>query len=142
VEFPYVSELLKLGNYGSIVKAVIELYPVQGTYSTANPLPSSLALYITDYLNAPLGALSSGSTSANGNLNIDNVYDLNTKYTFDITSFLKAEITSIGVYKRKIQIALPSTEAGNKLSSLVIGDQQHPKNQIKLKITYAIYDAK
>jgi len=142
VEFPYVSELLKLGNYGSIVKAVIELYPVQGTYSLANPLPSGLSLYITDYLNAPLGALSSGTNTQDGKLNIDNVYDLNTKYTFDITSFLKAEITSIGVYKRKIQIALPSTEAGNKLSSLVIGDQQHPKNQIKLKITYAIYDAK
>ena len=144
LEFPYVSELLKLGSNGSIVSAILELYPVKGSYSNTNPLPSELTLYITDYLNNPQGTLSTltSSNSQTGNLIIDNIYNKDTKYTFDITSFLKTEISAIGVYKQKLQISLPSSIVGTDLSSLVIGDQQHPKSPVKLKITYAIYDAK
>jgi len=149
IEFPYVSQLLKLSSYGSIVRAELELYPVFGTYGPTKPLPSNLTVYITDFLNNPLTPLlrsSSTTESQTGNLTIDDRFNINTKYTFDITDFLRTNITLMGINKQKLQIVLPNTvtykETNTTLQSLVLGDQNHPSNQIKLKIYYVLYDTK
>lgn len=144
IEIPYLNKILELGDFGAIVDAHLYFYPVYGTYSDAVPLPKDLSMYISDENNVSVSAITtySGDELQTGNLTVDDNFNENTYYSYDITSFLKDQLGAFGIYSRNLQLIVPNSSLPTTLTTLVAGDSDHPKNRVKLKISYIIYDGK
>ncbi|HQB37054.1 MAG TPA: hypothetical protein PLI41_05865, partial [Bacteroidales bacterium] len=89
--------------------------------------------YITSY---------SGESLQTGNLVIDELFGIETYYTYDITSFIQSQLGAFGIYKRNLKLTVPEEKQATSLNALVAGDMSYPGNRIKLKISYLIYDVK
>jgi len=120
------------------------IYPVKGTFSKLNPLPTNLSMYVSDENNVTQGYITnySGESLQTGNLVTDELFGIDTYYTYDITSFLQSQLGAFGIYKRNLKLTVPEDILATSLNTLVAGDMLHPGNRIKLKISYLIYDGK
>lgn len=144
IEFPYLNNLLELGDYGTIIKAALIIYPVKGTYSDAVPLPPELSLYVSDENNVSLGAITtySGDALQTGDLTIDDLYNINTYYSYDITSYMKDQLGAIGINKRNLEMIIPEADLAVTLNTLIAGDNGNSHKRAEIKITYLIYEDK
>jgi hypothetical protein len=144
IEFPYLNNLLELGDFGTVINAELLIYPVKGTYSNAVPLPSGLTLYISDEDDVAVSAITnySGDALQTGDMVVDALYNIETYYSYNITTFLADQLGNIGINKRNLQLIVPEDKLATSLNTLVAGDASHERGRIKLKIRYLIYDSK
>lgn len=142
IEIPYLRNLLELGDAGAIQKAELFLYPVTGSFNDDFPLPEELSLYIADYTNSTVDAITTsyGDALQTGNLVLDDMYGVNTYYSFTITDYLKDELRAIGIYKHNLIITLADTDMQKTFQSVIFGDQDKSSTKVELKITYNVYD--
>jgi hypothetical protein len=94
IEIPYLKNLFYIDENIRILDAKIELEPISGTYSEET-LPREISLHSTDNSNI-WGELqyNKSGTSSIADLNIDMLYQEDTKYTFDITGFAISSLLS------------------------------------------------
>lgn len=144
LNFPDLNEILKLGDQVIISSAILYVFPVSGTYNDFTPLPANLSL---NYLNEEGKAIdiyidASTTSVQSGTLVEDKIYNRNTYYAFDVTSYLQYELGMIGMYKSSLQLFLDDTEKNNTLKSLVLGDSSFSteENRVKLIIYVIVYD--
>jgi hypothetical protein len=142
IEFPYLSDLLKIGNAGDIISAELLLDPVSKSYNDQFPLPDQLYLYIADDTNASVDAITNsyGTGLQTGNLVKDELFNKNTHYSFSITSFLKEQLPAMGINKKKLHLTLTDSEMNQTFSSILLGDHQHPNQRIKVIVKYSLYE--
>lgn len=144
VSFPDLNEILKLGDYVILSSAILYVYPVLGTYNAFSPLPANLALNYLDESGKAIDIYADPSTTTvqSGSLVEDYIYNKNTYYAFDITSYLQYELGLIGVYKSALQLSLEDTDNSNSLKSLVFGDSSYSNtdNRVRLIIHLIVYD--
>jgi len=88
IQFPYLTQISGLPDYLSILRALLIVKPVMGSYSPTQYLPSALTLFQTDQTNV-LGLPLTG----NGSLVVDYIYGQNTAYTYDVTTYVKQQIS-------------------------------------------------
>jgi len=159
LEFPYLNELLWLGQIVQIQKATLYVCPVQDSYDTV-PLPPKLNLYyFNPRENKPMGSAirppsmgSSMNTGAlDGNLPV-NYQNLQSpyfpKYTFDITDFIASQLGAEGFDKWALSLLISDDARESTLQRLVFGNQkywyknemQSRDNRIKLEVVYKIYN--
>lgn len=87
VRFPYLQELL-LNDEGVIIKAELVFSPKMSSYDDVD-LPVDLFLYSSDKYNNREGQLQSADgTAVSSDLVVDNLYQENTFYSFDITDYI------------------------------------------------------
>ena len=143
IEFPYLNNLLELGDFCTVISAALIIYPVKGTYSNAVPLPSGLSLYVSDEDDVAVSAITSYSGDAlqTGDLVVDNLYNIETYYSYNITTFLTDQLGAIGINRRNLQLIVPEDKLASSFNTLVAGDASHERGRIKLKIRYLIYDS-
>jgi hypothetical protein len=143
IEFPYLNNLLELGDFGTVINAELIIYPVKGTYSNALPLPSGLSLQISNEDDVAVSAITtySGDALQTGDLVVDDLYNIETYYSYNITTFLADQLGAIGINRRNLQLMVPKDELATSLNTLVAGDSSHERGRIKLKIRYLIYDS-
>lgn len=143
IEFPYLNNLLELGDFGTVTGAEMIIYPVRGTYSDAAPLPSDLSLYVSNEDDVTLSGITtySGDALQTGDLVVDDIYNIETYYSYDITSFLEEQIGALGINIRNLQLIVPEDELAVSLNTLVAGDASHWRSRAKLRIKYLIYDS-
>jgi hypothetical protein len=144
IEFPYLNNLLELGDYGTVISAELYVYPVKGTYSAAVPLPSELSIYVSTENDVSTGAITtySGDELQTGNLSVDNLLDIDTYYSYDITGFMQEQLGVFGINRRVLTLIIPQTDLAATINTLVAGDKNHARNGTKLLISYLIYDDK
>lgn len=144
IDFPYLNKLLELGDYCTVTSASLIISPVRGTYSDEVPLPKDLSIYISNENDVTLGYITtySGDALQTGNLVVDDLFNIETYYSYDITSFLQEQISAIGIYRRKLQLIVPEASQAVTMHTLVAGDGYHYRNRMKLKVRYLIYDSK
>lgn len=144
IEIPHLNDLLQLGDFSTVTAGALVIYPVKGSFSKLNPLPTNLSMYVSDENNVTQGYITtySGESLQTGNLVTDELFGIDTYYTYDITSFLQGQLGAFGIYKRNLKLTVPEDKLATSLNTLVAGDMSHPKNKIKLKISYLIYDGK
>lgn len=142
IEFPYLNNLLELGDYGTIINAELIIYPVKGTYSAAVPLPPDLSIYVSTENDVSIGAITtySGDELQTGNLSVDNLLDIDTYYSYDIASFMQEQLGVFGINRRVLILVIPEADLAATLNTLVVGDKNHTRNGAKLLISYLIYD--
>jgi len=136
IEFPYLNNLNKQGELASIESATLYLYPVQKTYDGEKPLPESLYLYTTndEYVTDEYSDVQSGS------LTVDEVYNKETYYSFDITSFLQSNLGTNGSSRQKLMLMMPDNQFVTTVDGVFFGDRQNSTSNSKLYILYKTYN--
>ena len=137
--FPTISNLAGYPDYLTIMKATLQIKPVQGTYSPIYNLPPLVNLSLTGEGNTIGAQLPVG----NGNLGIDYLYGINTSYSFDITAYIQSAITQGGPNNAKngLIMVTPAAVFNTTFNRAVIGNSYNAQksNQISLTVYYASY---
>jgi hypothetical protein len=134
IEVPYLKNLLALHDNILIMKAELQLEPVRGSYFVY-PLPEQVSVYSSDRINR-FGT----SFAADGILSIDNIYQEETWYTYDVTNFIKAKIIEETDDVPALLVTVKPENMYKTFDRVVLGSQLHGDNQIKLKIYYINYE--
>ena len=129
VDVPALQDVL-LYNRGLIVKAELSISPSVGSYNYFK-LPDYLYVYASDKLNRTNTAIASSS------LTTDNLYNEETEYTFDITTYLNYDLSDSYIDPENgFLITLPPDELTTTFYRLIA--DSNSKNT-RLKIYYLSY---
>jgi hypothetical protein len=140
IELPTIDRLYYLG-IGSVIKAELYFEPVKGTYKKKSDLPSTLEMYLVDSKNRSFGQMGLVGTSdmAYAVLHYNEEFKNETYYSFDITKFVVDEYLDKGDPVYSLLMSLPQSGINGNVDQLIIGDQHHPTNKLKLKVYLATY---
>ncbi|MBN2262862.1 MAG: hypothetical protein JW735_08115, partial [Prolixibacteraceae bacterium] len=110
--------------------------PLGDTFVSKNRLPSSLQINLIDgkyrFYN-PLYI--TGTTDvAFGTLVYDNVFKEKTHYVYDVTNYVKTEFEDFGDPLYTMLLLIPNSSNQINIDQLIIGDNKHDSNRMKLKI--------
>jgi hypothetical protein len=140
--FPYLKAIALRPDYIGLLRATLTIRPVPGSMTTQWRIPPSLGIYTTDQNNelgtaVPAIGLSGSQT---GNLSLNYFAPLTTTYTYDVTAFVKAHITSNASNStdQGLILSVPSPSNTSDWRRLVIADQTYPVNQRVLLNVYYI----
>lgn len=135
IEFPSLLSLNELHPYVQVKKAELLVKPSPGSYNKPYKLPNELYLYTTDDSNNPISQLkdASGQTVLTGNLKIDNLYGINTTYSYDITGFIQSVIDEGKFSKSALLLVSPTGLSDKSIERLIVNDQSL-NNSIQLKL--------
>lgn len=134
LEIPYLKNLLALHNNIIIMKAELQIEPVRNTYKVFK-LPENVQLYGTDRINR-----FETSFVTDGVLSLDNIYQEETFYTFDVTRFIKSKIIEETDETPALLFIVSPEKLYKSLDRIVLGSQLHAENRVKLKIYYINYE--
>ncbi|MBC9912293.1 DUF4270 family protein [Chitinophaga varians] len=133
IDLPYLKNMQQLGQFFKIMKVILTVYPAAGTFNGSSQIPASLALCQADKTNAVT------DTVAYGSLTVDNLYNENTYYSYDITNYCNTQLTADDNGARGLFLTTPGGAGRNSFDRLVINDQQAPKKKIKVQVYYLLY---
>jgi hypothetical protein len=133
--FPTILSLKELHPYVQVIRAQLEIQPTPGTVAYPYSLPPTLNLFQTDNYNNLGGSIKFPGTvaAANGSLFIDQLYGKDTKYTYDITSFIQGIITT-GEFASRSLILAPGSYANFDSYKRLVTNDQSLSNGVKLKL--------
>ena len=130
VDFPYLKEIL-LNEHGFVMKAELAISPLQNSYNDSD-LPSTLNICAVDKQNEEITVTISSST-----LSIDDLYNEDTEYIFDLTEYLNYDLKDSYINPENgFIITLPSESQISSFERL-IADAKN--NKPKLLIYYLSY---
>jgi len=132
IDFPSLPEIL-LHDRGKIMEAQLCIAPLPDSYHDFD-LPSELIIYQSDQLNRVLSNLGQVASST---LTVDELYDEETTYLFNITTYLTDELADSYVDPEKgLLIMLPADDLKATFYRLITEAQNQ---NTKLKIYYLSY---
>ena len=138
--FPYLGSIALRPDYLSVLRAQLIVRPVPGSWSTSLPLPPQLTIYYSDLNNLESQVLTSTTTGGvqNGNMTVDYLHPLNTAYSYDVTNFVKAQITNHSVTAKDfgLMLSAPSPSNVTSFARAVLADGTYPVNQ---RVTLSVY---
>jgi hypothetical protein len=140
IELPSIDRLYDLG-VGSVVKAVLYIEPMEGTFGHQTDLPSSLELFLVDSKNRSYGQMKDfdESTVITSSLNYNIEFKNQTYYYIDITRFLRDEYMSKGDPEYSLQLAYPQSKVRSSVDQVILKNQHYSKDAIKLKLYVTNY---
>ncbi len=140
VEIPYLKNLLELGENIKVLQARLVLEPIANSY-TPSTLPPKLSIYATNPLNQLLYPLYDAMQNIQvADLDIDYIFQKDTRYTFDITDFLDEKINEQTGEIPSLLICVSTDDLYYTVDRLVLGSRWHPVNKITLKIYLMKYE--
>ena len=138
IKFPTLRNLLLRPDYVKILKADLFIKPVKTTYNSVTPLPPQLLAITTDQTNTFGTILTDNATGAyqTGNLVVDQLYNENTMYDYDVTSYLQQQIQISYANQNGLLLVPPSATWISTLNRAVFGDQKNAQGAVQLKLYY------
>jgi hypothetical protein len=138
--FPFLNAIAQRPDYIGLLRAQLTVIPLAGSFSTTWTIPPQVGIFYTDLHNlqgAPLFSAASASPQT-GNLSLNYFYPLQTSYTYDITNFVKTQISNTSPYGNQtgLMLSVPSPAGSTSFSRLVLGDQSYPADQ---RIILSVY---
>jgi hypothetical protein len=140
-EIPYLKNLSELYQNMQILRAELILEPARDTYKNIK-LPEKISLYYSDRLNrfvSPVLVPATGNVQQ-GTLVVDEVFQEETSYTFNITDFISSKLTEESDDIPALLLSISTDELYKTADRLVLGSQLNRNNKIKLKIYYMNYE--
>ncbi|UAY53570.1 DUF4270 family protein [Ferruginibacter albus] len=136
INMPDLLSLKELHPYVKAASAKLVIQPTPGTFSYPYQLPQSLNLYGTDINNNIVSSVTLGGELQTGNLSIDELYGINTAYTYDVTDFVNSILTTGQAAPSGLLLTTSATNLGDQsFSRLVINDASTSKGiQLKLYV--------
>ncbi len=134
ISIPGLFALKELHPYIKVIKAELEITPplLNYGYNSYYPLPPQLYLFNIDEEHN-LGSLiydASGGTPQTGNLVIDDVYHKDTRYTYDLTSY----VNNILTHGKSSQESLVLRPASNAYENRLILNAAPGNSSVKFKV--------
>jgi len=142
VLFPSIFSLTQFSDYISILKAELILRPIGGTYSPLLALPPRVTAAQTDQTNQIGGLLVAGSSIQYGNLITDYVSGQNTMYSYDVTNYLKQELSLNNSNTSALQglmLTVPAPANITGFNRAVFGDKTNKTANAQLIVYYISY---
>ncbi|MBS1664996.1 MAG: DUF4270 family protein [Bacteroidetes bacterium] len=138
--FPYLNKIALRPDYIGLLRAQLTVRPVPGSFNTTWTLPPQLGVYTTDQnnlLGTPIPAAGVSGLQT-GNLVLNYFNPLSVAYTYDVTAFIKQQITNnaSNAAQTGLYLSVPSPASDAAFNRLVIADQSYPVNQ---RITLSVY---
>jgi hypothetical protein len=127
--------MLKIGDVVRLMDARLVLKPVKGTYNYyGNRLPNPLFLATTDASNIAGSQLldTTGQSVQFRAPSIDDLYGVNTNYSFNITSYVNALLNTQGSAENGLFIIEDAASSSKQINRAVIGSRQNETYQTKL----------
>jgi hypothetical protein len=134
VKFPSLRNLLKINEVVRLMDAKLVLKPVKGTYDYyINKLPNPLHLATTDAGNLVGNTLvdTTGSFMYRSPV-IDDLYGINTNYTFTVTSYINYLLNTSGTAENGFFIIQDDAELAKQIDRGVFGSRENATYQTKL----------
>lgn len=129
-DFPSLQNLL-LFDRGLVTKAELSISPLKNSYNDQT-LPADLYVYESDKINRIIG-----SGVASSVLTVDELYQENTTYTFDVTEYFNNELSDSYIDPEKgLLITLSPTYEVSSFYRLIVDAS---RQKTKLKIYYLYY---
>ncbi|WEK35454.1 MAG: DUF4270 family protein [Candidatus Pseudobacter hemicellulosilyticus] len=139
INFPTLQEILTLGKTLRLLSAELELRPVEGTFEYTGSglqLPS-LFLAQTDATNnigyALVGA--DGSSALTGTPIIDDIYRINTYYSFNLTSYISYLLTNSNAANLGLFVMQEYPGSTTSFKRAFIGSHLQSQYKTRLKLT-------
>lgn len=142
-KFPSLRDVLKINEVVRLMNAKLILKPIKGTYDYyGNKLPSPLMLKVTDASNVAGSALldTTGQSVQYRFPSIDDLYGINTNYTFDVTSYVGALLNTAGSQDRALFILQEDPNVAKQITRGVFGSRQNANFQTKLVLNLLTID--
>jgi hypothetical protein len=134
IELPYL-KLLLTQEHIRILQAELLLYPEKNTFQKV-PLPSKLALYLTNSVNS-LGAILNDTTKTQ--LIIDRSYGDQTYYIIDVSNFVNSFYQNYSADVPSLMVSFGYSDNSSKLNRLILSDGSTKLQSTRLRITYWRY---
>jgi hypothetical protein len=138
--FPFLGAIAQRPDYIGLLRAQLTVIPLAGTFNTTLQLPPQVGIYTSDVHNTLISALPASGTSGaqTGNLSLNYLFPLNTYYTYDVTNFVKTQITNTnpGFDQTGLILSVPQPTANAAFRRLVVADQSYPTQQ---RVTLSVY---
>jgi len=139
INIPHLEDFPELGEYMYITQAELVLKPVLPGETQFN-LPDSLLMFTVDHPDDIMPLISFGVGDSDtwvwmSGLQLDDEYDRNTEYRFNITDFIVDEVSSDALSEKFLVLTLPNLS--NQVHSMYLGSDTHPEYQTKLEISYS-----
>ncbi len=148
ISFPSLYYVAQQLNFSKILGAKLIIHPILNTYPLYK-LPPRLRLSVTYSAANPIGndlsmAGSVGGSPASaqyGNLFIDYLNGLNTAYSYDLTEYIKNQLTlNAGFYPGNhygLLLSPPSNDFETTFNRVLIGNDKNILGKIVLQVFYA-----
>lgn len=143
VDFPSLSEIYKLEDH-ILIKAELVLRPSPESFATDTDVPQTLHFFETNRINQ----MSNQIVDANGNnvyanLVLDDLYDENSRYVTDITTFLSEELA--GNYydtDHGLLVAVPLSDFKSQTDHLILEGEKSSRYKYKpaLNLYFLTYE--
>lgn len=138
VKFPALQDIRTIGKTLQLLSAKLVLKPVEGSFDQYTfPLPKTLFVAQTNATNIIGENLTdiTGESTLAASPFIDDVYRLNTSYTFDVTHYIAYLLTLNNSAEMGLYMLEESPGTTTLLNRAVIGNKQNPKWITQLKLT-------
>jgi len=139
VNIPGINYITGFGKNVAFISSRIQLTPLKGSYSTANPLPDSLAVYISDPKNRILSQLAYSTGKVYASKIVPSDQDQLPYYEVDITPFFTTVLANTGINKNSLLIGIVASETGKTINPVVFSGTDS-KNQIVKMHVYCYID--
>jgi len=134
VEIPYLENLKKLSENGTVLDGQLQFYPLKGSYSENNPLNESLTVYIVDHKNRVIGELDSNAILTNEE---NNEFNQNTFYTVDLSYYIQEILNA--TYTLNYALMFQFSDYNKTVNRILIEDDNVEEFKMKLTISYLTY---
>jgi len=135
-EIPYLKNLYFIDDDIRILDAKLIIEPFRRTYDEKS-LPENISLYTTDNLNRWGNIiLNKTGKSSVALLEIDLLYEEETKYTFDVTNFLISKLVQESDVIPAMLLTVSPDDLYKTNRRLVLGSQSDRDNKVKLTVQY------
>ena len=137
IKFPSLRDLYLRPDFVKILRADLVIKPVNGSYPPELSLPPILYASETDQNNFPGSDLIDATSNfQTGNLELDNLYNQNTQYTYDVTSYLQQQVNIGYSNQNGLLLIPPSPTRINTFNRAVFGDKTNTQGAIQLNLYY------
>ena len=139
LKIPYIDNLLKIGKNSALVGAILQLYPIKGTYSSASNLPDSLYVYSADRKNQLISQiLIPGSTTeySYARLRVQKEVEETVYYEVDLGGFIENELKEQLETNLSLMIGYGSASTKKTAEHVILGGANSGKYSPRLNVYY------
>jgi hypothetical protein len=141
VDFPSMQSLMEMDRKYILLKAELYMFPEPGTYKQVG-LPRQLVLFHTDKANRVVSEIVGQDNSAiAAEIQVDEMFNVDTYYKFDITDFLTTEISDYYFEpEHGLLIGETTNELGTSLNRVVFSDRKNTAYKPLVKLYFMYYN--
>jgi len=139
IEIPSIKRLSELYENASTLSAELVFYPLKGSYSDENPLPTSLTVYVVDHKNRIIQQLSdvSGNTASAILVEDTDEFNEDTYYSIDLSGYVEEILFTETDLNYALMIQYP--EYSKQVNHLVIENDASADREVKLSVKFLNY---